>query len=59
VGVGAGDADDDTIRVHETGTDRIVPRVIALAAVDLRDLAVAEPSVETASIGLTGRALVP
>ena len=59
MGVGAGDADDDTSRVHVTGTDRIVPQVVALAAADLCDLAVAERSVETASSGVTGRALVP
>ncbi len=59
VGVGAVDADDETIRVHVTGTDGIVPQVVAFAAADLRDLAVAEPSLETAFIGLTGRALVP
>jgi ABC-2 type transport system ATP-binding protein len=58
-GVGAVDADDDTIRVHVTGTDGIVPQVVALAGADLRDLAVAEPSLETAFIALTGRALVP
>jgi ABC-2 type transport system ATP-binding protein len=58
-GVGAVDAADDTIRVHVTGTDGIVPQVVALAGADLRDLAVAEPSLETAFIALTGRALVP
>jgi len=59
VGVGAVDPDDDTIRVHVSGTGRIVPQVVALAAADLRDLAVVEPSRETAFSGLTGRALVP
>jgi len=58
-GVGAVDADNDTIRVHVTGTDGVVPHVVALAGTDLRDLAVAEPSLETAFIALTGRALVP
>jgi ABC-2 type transport system ATP-binding protein len=48
-GVAAVDADHATIRVHVTGTDGIVPQVVALAGADLRDLAVA----------LTGRALVP
>jgi hypothetical protein len=36
-----------------------VPHVVALAGADLRDLAIAEPSLETAFIALTGRALVP
>jgi ABC-2 type transport system ATP-binding protein len=58
-GVGAVDADHETIRVHVTGTDGIVPQVVALAGADLRDLAVAEPSLETAFIALTGRALIP
>ena len=58
-GVGAVDADDATLRVHVTGTDGVVPQVVALAGADLRDLAVAEPSLETAFIALTGRALIP
>ncbi len=58
-GVMAVDPDDDVIRVHVSAADGIVPEVIALAGPDLRDLAVAEPSLETAFIALTGRALVP
>ena len=57
--VGAVDAGDDAFRVHVTGTDRIVPQVVALAAARLRGLAVAEPSLATPCIGLTGRTLVP
>jgi ABC-2 type transport system ATP-binding protein len=58
-GVDAVDPDHDVIRVHVTGADGIVPHVVALAGADLRDLAIAEPSLETAFIALTGRALVP
>jgi ABC-2 type transport system ATP-binding protein len=58
-GVTAVDPDEDVVRVHVTGVDGVVPRVVALAGSDLRDLAVAEPSLETAFIALTGRALVP
>ncbi len=56
-GVGAVDADAATIKVHVTGADGVVPQVVALAGADLRDLAVAEPSLETAFIALTGRGL--
>jgi ABC-2 type transport system ATP-binding protein len=59
VGVLAADPDDDVIRVHVSAADGIVPQVVALAGPELRDLAVAEPSLETAFIALTGRALVP
>lgn len=58
-GVGAVDPDDDVIRVHVIAGDGVVPHVVALAGADLRDLVVAEPSLETAFIALTGRALVP
>ncbi len=58
-GVLAVDPDDDVIRVHVSAADGIVPQVVALAGPDLRDLAVAEPSLETAFIALTGRALAP
>lgn len=58
-GVMAVDPSDDVIRVHVAAADGIVPEVVALAGPDLRDLAVAEPSLETAFIALTGRALVP
>jgi ABC-2 type transport system ATP-binding protein len=58
-GVLAVDPDDDVIRVHVSAADGIVPQVVALAGAGLRDLAVAEPSLETAFIALTGRALVP
>ena len=58
-GVTAVDPDDDVIRVHVIGVDGVIPQVVALAGAELRDLAVAEPSLETAFIALTGRALVP
>ena len=44
---------------HFIAADGVVPQVVALAGADLRDLAIAEPSLETAFIALTGRALVP
>jgi len=56
-GVGAVDADENTVRVHIVDADGIVARVVALAGPELRDLRVAEPSLETAFIALTGRAL--
>jgi len=58
-GVTAVDPDDDVIRVHVTGVDGVIPQVVALAGADLRDLAVTEPSLETAFIALTGRTLAP
>lgn len=58
-GVGAVDQDETTIKVHVTAADGVVPHVVALAGADLRDLAVAEPSLETAFIALTGKGLTP
>jgi ABC-2 type transport system ATP-binding protein len=58
-GVSSVDPTDDVIRVHVIGVDGVIPQVVTLAGADLRDLAIAEPSLETAFIALTGRALVP
>jgi ABC-2 type transport system ATP-binding protein len=48
------------VELHVTGTERIVPRVVSAAesgGFDLVDLAVAEPTLETVFIGLTGKEL--
>ena len=48
------------VEVHVTGVDRLAPRMVAVAeaaGVDLVDLSVAEPSLETVFIHLTGKEL--
>ena len=49
-----------TLSIETRGADRLVPRLVALAegvGVDILDLAVAEPSLETVFINLTGKEL--
>ena len=51
---------DGGIELHVQGSDRLVPRVAAAAehgGFDLMDLSVAEPSLETVFINLTGKEL--
>jgi ABC-2 type transport system ATP-binding protein len=51
---------DGGLELHIKGSDRIVPRVVATAereGVELADLSVAEPTLETVFINLTGREL--
>jgi len=51
---------DGGVELHVTGADRIVPRVVTGAesgGFDLVDLAVAEPTLETVFINLTGKEL--
>jgi ABC-2 type transport system ATP-binding protein len=51
---------DEGIELHVKGSDRIVPRVVAAAEAgdfELLDLHVAEPTLETVFIGMTGKAL--
>jgi ABC-2 type transport system ATP-binding protein len=48
------------VELHVQGSDRLVPRVVAaaeLAGFALADLSVAEPTLETVFIGLTGKEL--
>ena len=48
------------VELHVTGVDRVVPRVVNAAesgGFDLIDLAVAEPTLETVFINLTGKEL--
>ena len=48
------------VELHVTGAERIVPRVVNAAEsgeFDLVDLAVAEPTLETVFINLTGKEL--
>jgi ABC-2 type transport system ATP-binding protein len=48
------------VELHVTGAERIVPRVVSAAesgGFELVDLAVAEPTLETVFIGLTGKEL--
>jgi ABC-2 type transport system ATP-binding protein len=50
----------DGVEVHVQGRDRLVPRVVAAAeaaGADIVDLAVAEPTLETVFIQLTGKEL--
>ena len=50
----------DGVELHVQGADRLVPRVAAAAergGFDLVDLSVAEPSLETVFINLTGKEL--
>ena len=49
-----------SLSIETRGADRLVPRIVALAEsidVDILDLAVAEPSLETVFINLTGKEL--
>ncbi len=51
---------DNTIQLHIKGTTGVLPRVIAVAeqrGFNITDLSVAEPSLETVFINLTGREL--
>ncbi len=51
---------DDGLELHVNGTDRLVPRVASLAeaqGVEIIDLSVTEPSLETVFIDLTGKEL--
>jgi ABC-2 type transport system ATP-binding protein len=49
-----------SVELHVTGTERIVPRVVSAAeraGFELLDLSVAEPTLETVFINLTGKDL--
>jgi ABC-2 type transport system ATP-binding protein len=51
---------ENVVSVHVQGGDRLVPRVVNVAesaGVEILDLAVAEPSLETVFINLTGKEL--
>jgi ABC-2 type transport system ATP-binding protein len=51
---------DGGLELHATGADRLVPRVVNVAAAgdfDIIDLSVSEPSLETVFINLTGKEL--
>jgi ABC-2 type transport system ATP-binding protein len=51
---------DGGVEMHVTGTERIIPRVVSAAeraGFDLVDLSVAEPTLETVFINLTGKDL--
>ena len=51
---------DGGVELHIQGSERIVPRVVAAAdrgGFELVDLAVAEPTLETVFINLTGKEL--
>jgi ABC-2 type transport system ATP-binding protein len=51
---------DGGVELHVTGADRLVPRVVSAAEAggfDLVDISVAEPSLETVFINLTGKEL--
>ena len=51
---------DGGLQLHMQGTDRLVPRIVLAAergGFDLVDLSVAEPSLETVFINLTGKEL--
>ncbi len=56
-GVRSADGDGELVRVRVTGAEGVVPQVVAAAGPALRDVSVAEPSLETAFIALTGREL--
>ncbi len=56
-GVRSVDTDDALLRVRVSGVDGIVPHVVEAVGLHLRDVSVAEPSLETAFIALTGRGL--
>jgi ABC-2 type transport system ATP-binding protein len=51
---------DDTIELHMQGADRLVPRIVLAAerdGFDLSDVSIAEPTLETVFISLTGKDL--
>jgi ABC-2 type transport system ATP-binding protein len=51
---------DGGVQLHVKGTDRLIPRIVLAAergGYDLADLSVAEPSLETVFINLTGKEL--
>ena len=51
---------DSTVLLHVKGRDRLIPRIVLAAergGFDLADLSVAEPSLETVFINLTGKEL--
>jgi ABC-2 type transport system ATP-binding protein len=51
---------DGGLQLHMQGTERLVPRIVLAAergGFDLVDLSVAEPSLETVFINLTGKEL--
>jgi ABC-2 type transport system ATP-binding protein len=59
-GVGHARPIDGGLELHATGVDRLVPRVVSVAAAggfDIIDLSVSEPSLETVFINLTGKEL--
>ncbi|HSZ38572.1 MAG TPA: ATP-binding cassette domain-containing protein [Trebonia sp.] len=59
-GVARTRASDDRLELHVQGGDRLVPRIVLAAeqgGFDLLDVSIAEPSLETVFINLTGREL--
>jgi ABC-2 type transport system ATP-binding protein len=51
---------DGAIQLHMQGSERLVPRIVLSAergGFDILDLAIAEPSLETVFINLTGKEL--
>ena len=51
---------DDKIELHMQGADRLVPRIVLAAereGFDLVDVSIAEPTLETVFISLTGKDL--
>jgi ABC-2 type transport system ATP-binding protein len=51
---------DGGVELHMQGSDRLVPRIVLAAEAggfDLVDLSIAEPSLETVFINLTGKEL--
>ncbi len=51
---------DDGIQLHMQGSDRLIPRIVLAAeraGFDLVDVSVAEPTLETVFIDLTGKEL--
>jgi ABC-2 type transport system ATP-binding protein len=53
-------AADGRLELHVQGVDRLVPRIVLAAehgGFDLLDVSIAEPSLETVFINLTGREL--
>jgi ABC-2 type transport system ATP-binding protein len=53
-------ARDGAIELHMHGSERLVPRIVLAAeraGFDILDLSIAEPSLETVFINLTGKAL--
>ena len=51
---------DETVQLHVSGTDRLLPRIVSVAehaGFDLVDLSVSAPTLETVFIALTGKEL--